>query len=126
MIPFIPSYFYFISIILQVICVVHCLRGGSEQIRIYLIVFLPGIGCLIYFFLEILPARRNINWQGGLDSLLVSPSGRIRRLENNLRFANTFNNRILLADAYKAVGRLDEAIELYSSFLAGAFTENEY
>ena len=126
MIPFIPSYFYFISIILQVICVVHCIRRGSEQKWIYLIVFLPGIGCLIYFFMEILPARRNINWQGGLDSLLVSSSARIKRLENNLRFANTFNNRILLADAYKAVGRMDEAIELYSTSLTGAFTENEY
>ena len=126
MIPFIPSYFYFISVALQAICVIHCLRRGAEQRWIYLIVFLPVVGCIAYFFTEILPARRNINFQGGLDTLFVSPAGRIKRLETNLRFADTFNNRILLADAYKAAGRIDEAIELYSTSLTGAFTENEY
>jgi hypothetical protein len=57
---------------------------------------------------------------------LLDPAGRIRRLENNLRFTDTFNNRVLLADAYLGVGRVDEAIELYTSSLTGAFTENDY
>ena len=126
MIPFIPSYYYYISIALQAICVIHCLRRGAEQKWIYLIVFLPVVGCIAYFYTEILPARRNVNWQGGLDFLFVSPAGRIKRLEANLRFTDTFNNRILLADAYRAAGRMDEAIELYSTSLTGAFSENEY
>src|ERR1700743_1736501 len=126
MLPFIPGYFYYISIVLQAICVIHCLRRGTQQKWIYLIVFLPLIGCIAYFFTEILPQRRNINWQGGLESLFVSPSGRIKRLEENLKFGNTFNNRILLADAYRMAGRVDEAIELYATSLTGAFTENEY
>jgi hypothetical protein len=57
---------------------------------------------------------------------MLNPTGRIRRLENNLRFADTFNNRVMLADAYLGVGRVDEAIELYTSSLTGAFTENDY
>ena len=126
MLPFIPGYYYYASLVLQAICVIHCLKKGNEQKWIWVIVFLPLIGCIAYFFTEIVPARRTTNWQAGLGSLLISPSGRIRRLETNLRFADTFNNRIMLADAYKAVGRMEEAIELYSTSLTGAFAENEY
>jgi len=126
MLPFLPGYFYYISIALQIICVIHCLRKGAEQRWIWLIVFLPYIGCIAYFFTEILPATQTGNLQTGLASLFISPAGRIRRLEENLRFADTFNNRILLADAYKTAGRTQEAIELYTSSLTGAFTENEY
>lgn len=63
--------------------------------------------------------------QAGLETIL-NPTGRIKRLESNLRFSDTFNNRVVLADAYLGIGRVDEAIELYTSSLTGAFTENDY
>jgi hypothetical protein len=50
----------------------------------------------------------------------------IRNLEENLKFSDTFNNRVMLADAYLAEGRKEKAIELYESSLNGAFEENEY
>ena len=55
-----------------------------------------------------------------------SPRPSIRKLEENLRFSDTFNNRVLLADAYLANGQKEKAIELYESSLTGAFEENEY
>ena len=126
MLPFIPGYFYYVSIALQIICVLHCIRKGTQQKWIWLIVFVPLIGSIAYFFTEILPGLRGGNWQGGFGSMLVSPAARTRRLEENLRFADTFNNRVLLANAYMLTGRTEEAIELYSSSLTGAFSENEY
>lgn len=123
--PFIPGYIYYISLALQAICVIHCMRRGTQQKWIWLIVFLPYIGCLVYFFSEILPARNLGNSQFDIGALL-NPAGRIKRLENNLRFSDTFNNRVMLADAYLATGRTNEAIELYRSSLTGAFTENEH
>ena len=125
MLSFLPPSLYLVSIILQAICVMHCLAKGSQQRWIWIIIFLPVIGCIIYFFTEIVSANQVRGWQSGVGSLLGSV-GRIGRLENNLRFADTFNNRVMLADAYLAVGRTDEAIELYTSSLTGAFTENEY
>jgi hypothetical protein len=120
-----PSYFYLISIALQAICVIHCIRKNNQQKWIYLIIFLPLIGCVVYFFSEIVTGRDLGNLQTGLGSML-NPTGRIRRLEDNLRFTDTFNNRVMLADAYLAVGRTDEAIGLYTSSLTGAFTGNDY
>lgn len=126
MFPGIPGYFYYISIVLQVICVLHCIRKGTQQKWIWLIVFVPYIGSFAYFFSEILPRRNMGDLQEGLGSLFISPAARIRRLEQNLQFANTFNNRVLLANAYMMAGRTEEAIELYSTSLTGAFSENEY
>jgi hypothetical protein len=126
MLPFLPSYFYFISIALQAICVIHCLRRHNEQRWIYLIIFLPMIGCLAYFFTEVVDLRRLRTPQPGSFSGLINPAGRIRKMENTLRFADTFNNRVMLADAYLFVGRTDEAIGLYTESLTGAFTENEH
>lgn len=125
MLRYFPSYFYVISIALQLICVIHCIRKSNQQRWIYLIIFLPLIGCIAYFFTEIVNKQDFGNIQSGLGTML-NPTGRVKRLENNLRFSDTFNNRVMLADAYLGIGRVDEAIELYTSSLTGAFTENDY
>lgn len=125
MLRFLPGYAYVISIALQIICVLHCIRHNNQQKWIYIIIFLPFVGCIVYFFSEIISARDLGDLQSGLGTL-INPTGRVRRLENNLRFTDTFNNRVMLADAYLNIGRVDEAIELYTASLTGAFAENDY
>ncbi|HTI94358.1 MAG TPA: PLDc N-terminal domain-containing protein [Puia sp.] len=125
MLSFLPPSMYLVSIVLQAICVIHCLAKGNQQKWIWVIIFLPFIGCVLYFFTEIVNARNARSLSSGLGGM-VNPLGRIKRLENNLLFTDTFNNRVMLADAYLAAGRTDEAIGLYTSSLTGAFTENEY
>ena len=44
-----------ISLGLLVVCVVHSIRTGNVFPWIYVMVFLPGIGPLIYFFVVIVP-----------------------------------------------------------------------
>ncbi|MEO5564039.1 MAG: hypothetical protein ABIR18_11405, partial [Chitinophagaceae bacterium] len=119
------GYFYIITIVLQVICVIHCIRKGKQNYWIWLIVFIPIIGCLVYFFTEILNSRDIRQVQSGMGDVL-NPGGRVKKLENNLRFSDTFNNRVELADAYLAAGQTPRAIDLYESSLTGNFTENEY
>jgi hypothetical protein len=122
---FFSSTFYIITIILQGICVFHCVRKGNQQNWIWLIVFLPLVGCLVYIFTEILTRNRIASVQSGLGEI-IRPSGSIRKLQENLRFSDTFNNRMALADAYLASDRTREAIDLYEDSLTGAFTENEH
>jgi len=117
--------FYYLSIVLQAICVYHCIRKGNQNKWIWIIVFLPFIGCLIYFFSEIVTSREISRVQSGLGEF-INPSGSIKKLEENLRFSDTFNNQIALADAYLAAGFTDKAIAIYESNLKGAFAENEH
>ena len=121
---FIENYYY-ISLILQAICVWHCLRKRNEQKWIWLIVFLPVIGCVIYFFSEIVTDKEVQRVGGGLGQTF-NPGGRIRKLEAQLKFADTFENRILLADALLATDQTGRAIELYEQSLKGVFAENEH
>ena len=122
---FFYNYYYYIVIGLQAICVIHCLRRGNPQKWLLLIIFLPVVGSLIYIFTEMFSGREVQQVQSGITSMF-NPTGRISKLEEGLRFADTFNNRIALADAYLAGGQTDKAISLYESSLTGAFTENEY
>ena len=117
--------FYTITIILQAICVYHCVRKGNQNKWIWIIVFLPMIGSLIYIFTEIFTRHDMRSVSAGVSEM-INPSGSIRKLEDNLRFTDTFNNRIALADAYLESGQTSKAIELYESSLEGNFEENEY
>ena len=124
MLPFFSTNFYYITGALQLICVIHCFRKGNQQKWIYIIVFVPLIGGIAYIITEMFTGRELQKVQSGLGSL-INPSGSIRKLEENLRFSDTFNNRIMLADAYLATGQTDKAVELYEYSYTGAFTENE-
>ncbi len=59
-------------------------------------------------------------------SAIVSPPGSMKKLEANLKFSDTFKNRIALADCCLAKGQTIRAIDLYESSLTGTFAENEY
>jgi hypothetical protein len=122
---FANNYFYFITIALQLICVVHCVRSGKQNNWVWIIVFLPIVGCLAYIYTEMVSGKDVSSVQSGVSNLF-NPGGRIKKLENNLRFSDTFNNKVALADAYLATGQTAKAIELYESSLTGNFVENEY
>ncbi|HRI22493.1 MAG TPA: PLDc N-terminal domain-containing protein [Panacibacter sp.] len=122
---FLSNNFYYITIILQVICVVHCLKKGKQTMWIWLIIFLPLIGCIAYIFMEMFKSSDLQKVQSGVGSVL-NPNGNITKLEEQLRFSDTFNNRVSLADAYLSADHVDKAIALYESSLTGAFTENEH
>jgi hypothetical protein len=117
------STFYIITVALQAICVIHCIRKGTQQNWIWLIVFLPLIGCIVYFFSEIFTGRQIHSVRSGVSEI-ISPSGSIKKLEEAVRFSDSFANRVALADAYFTSGQTTKAIEIYESGLTGAFAEN--
>ncbi|HRH49383.1 MAG TPA: PLDc N-terminal domain-containing protein [Panacibacter sp.] len=119
------SSYYYLIIVLQAICVIHCLRKGKNATWIFAIIFLPLIGCIAYIFTEMFKGGEIKQVQTGV-SAFINPSGNIKNLEQQLKFSDTFNNRVELADAYFANGDTDKAIELYESSLTGTFTENEH
>ena len=101
---FFNGYFYTFTIVLQAICVFHCIRKGKQTNWIWLIVFLPFVGSIAYIFTEIINSRDLNQVQSGVGSIL-NPTAPVRKLEENLRFSDTFNNRVALADAYLVTGK---------------------
>ncbi|WP_295667041.1 tetratricopeptide repeat protein [uncultured Mucilaginibacter sp.] len=121
--------YYYIIIGLQIFCGIHSYRRGTLNRWIFLIAFLPLIGSLYYLFSEVLSNKssfRAINKPAIDIGATINPGGRIKKLEEELQFTNTFANKVKLADAYLAAGQTDKAIDLYRSSLTGAFDENEH
>lgn len=117
--------FYYIIPALQAFCIVHSYRRGTFNNWYVVIIFIPFIGSLIYLYSEVLSNRR-FNKPNIDVGAVFNPGGKIKKLEDTLRFTDTFDNKIKLADAYLAAGETDKAVELYTSSLTGAFAENEY
>lgn len=115
------------QIILQVLCIWHVVRKGRDRMWIYIILFLPFFGAVAYLIAEILPALRsrslleNANQQIGN---IFIPSRRIQLLEEQIALADTYQNRMLLAEAYAAHQRYEEAIALFSKTLKGIYKDD--
>lgn len=116
---------YYIPLILQGICLIHSFRNGTQQKWLWIIVFLPVIGSLIYLYQEILSNRR-VRIKTPDISAVFDPGVKLKRLENEVKFTDTFANRIKLADAYLDAGYVDKVVEIYTTSLKGAFAENEH
>lgn len=65
------------------------------------------------------------NVSAGVSSIL-NPGGNVKKLERQLQFADTFQNRVQLADAYLGTGQVQKAVSLYEKSLTGNFSENEH
>jgi hypothetical protein len=115
--------YYYLVLILQAICVFHCMRKGNSQQWIWLIVFLPAIGCLIYLFTEIITKKDVGNVTNAIDTV-VRPTGRIKDLERNFDFSPSYENRLELAKAYSQNNRTDEALKLLEEGKQGVFAND--
>ncbi|MEJ0101027.1 MAG: hypothetical protein WDO19_00080 [Bacteroidota bacterium] len=71
---FANGYFYFFTIVLQAVCVIHCIRKGKQNNWIWIIVFLPVVGCLAYIFTEIFTGREIQHVQSGVGNVF-NPGG---------------------------------------------------
>jgi hypothetical protein len=121
--------YYYIIIGLQIFCGIHSYRRGTLNRWIFLIAFLPIIGSIIYLYSEVLSNKSNfrstIKPTINVGAVL-NPGGNIKKLEEELRFTDTFANKVKLADAYLAAHYTDKAIDLYKASLTGTFVENEH
>lgn len=110
----------------QVTCGLHVIRSGQERYWLYLIIALPGLGCLIYFLGIMLPdllgsrrGRRALNQLH--DS--IDPQRHLRALRDALDIRDTRETRIDLADELLRLGQPEEAATHYQMALRGIHSD---
>jgi hypothetical protein len=104
-----------------VACVVHAARSGRFWPWGYVVIFLPGFGAAAYFLFEILPEWRRAPTTRKARTQLVQaidPGRRYRALREELEFTDTIANRSDLAQECLALGKYDEALQLYEGIVA--------
>jgi hypothetical protein len=109
------------SILIQILCIVHVIKTGRNQMWIMAIGFMSIIGCAAYFIAEILPTlsqNRHVRTARAQVSSMVDPERELRQATNALDLADTAANHIAVADAFAALGRHFDALAHFRKALA--------
>ena len=112
------SWYYIAIIALQIVCAVHVLRRRSDTYWLWIILFMPVLGCIIYmvshaqsFFGSMrLPASITIPMVEALND---------KRIEKAFRTADTLANRIDFANVLINRGDYTQSLELLRPALTG-------
>jgi hypothetical protein len=114
-----------IELAAKVVCIVHVIRERRNLNWIWLILFFPIGGPLIYFIFEIWPDLRSGRGGRGFEFRPPqNPAKTIARLTEELEYASTVEKRVQLARAYAAAGRHGEAVETVRACLSGVFKDD--
>ncbi len=108
------------SVALQIICILHLMRTGRNQMWMWIIIIFSVLGCFAYFLIEVLPAHggnRYIRHAKAQVGSKLAPERELKRAKDALSLADTAANRISVADALADLGRYGEAIPLYRDVL---------
>jgi hypothetical protein len=116
-----------IAVIVQALLIIHVLKTGRDFRWVFLLVFLPGVGSLIYVVMEILPtltgglrARRAV----GRVGKLVDPGRSLRRYQLEYERSRNVDTATRLANELVREGRYDEAIKVCEESRAGVFADD--
>ena len=114
-------------VVVQVLFAIHAARTGRIQPWLYIIIFIPGIGCLLYAVLELGPdlmgGRTGRRVASGVVQA-VNPGRDYRALAREVEIAPTVLNRRNLAEECMRLGRGAEAAALLEACLTGMYADD--
>ncbi|WP_299337111.1 hypothetical protein [uncultured Psychroserpens sp.] len=116
---------YYLIIALQVYCVYHWYKNKNDYYWVFLIIFLPVIGCIVYLITQVYNKRDVDKMQEELTTI-INPTKKVRDLEKALEFSETFQNRVNLADAYYDIKDFNHAIKHYEDAIAKDFHNDKH
>ncbi len=115
---------FIISLLAQVLLIVHCIKTGRNTIWIWVLVLLPIGGAIAYLAVEVLPELfRSRTTQRAVRgvSRALDPGQELRRLENAMRISSDVATRQRYAEELLRQGRHADAIGIYRQTLSGLY-----
>jgi hypothetical protein len=113
-----------LSILIQAALIVHVIKTGRNQLWIWAIALLPGIGALAYVAAEVLPqlfgGRTARRAKSGVQRML-DPDRELRRASTEVEISGNVDARRRLAEELFERGQYDQAIDVYGGGLRGIF-----
>jgi hypothetical protein len=117
------SDYYYLILGLQGFCLYHAYKNNNTQKWMYLIIFIPVIGSIMYLY-DNFYSHKNIDNFGESMKRIVNTNYDVERLEKELHIANTISNKIALCDAYLNIGRYDDALVMCNESLQGGYAND--
>jgi hypothetical protein len=115
---------FIVSIVLQAILIIHCIKTGRNTIWIWAIALLSYAGIIAYVVVELLPdlfGSRTAQRAGRSMKKMLDPHADLRKYEHQARVGNNVANQQRLADELVRRERYDEAIAEYRKALTGLY-----
>lgn len=113
-----------VDLVLLGFCVWHAIRNGNVWPWIYILILLPGLGVLFYFFMEILPGLTRSRGAQKLKSgaaRAIDPNKDYRAAMRDVEMVGSVDAKRALAEQLMQRGQYADAVELYRSALTGQF-----
>jgi hypothetical protein len=107
---------FLLVIALQIACIVHVFRHGRNTAWVMAIAFLPMIGVVAYFIVEIMPnlsRDRRVRQVKANIADSIDPERRVRDARDAIEFSDTIANRMEYGDALMKRERYAPALEQY-------------
>ncbi len=111
---------YYLIVALQAFCIYHLYKNKNEYYWVFLIIFIPVVGSLIYLIVKVYNRRDADKIQQELTTI-INPTKRITDLAKKLEFSDTFQNKVNLADTYFEMGDFENAIHHYEEAISTSF-----
>ncbi|MEJ0035083.1 MAG: tetratricopeptide repeat protein [Gammaproteobacteria bacterium] len=116
--------FLVLSLIVQVLLIVHCIKTGRNTIWIWVLALLSYAGIIAYVAAELIPdllRSRTAQRAGRNVKKALDPTADLRRYENEARVGGNVASMQRYADELTRQGRYDEAIAQYRKALTGLY-----
>lgn len=116
-----------LSAVIQGLAILHVLRTGRDMRWIFLILFIPGLGALIYFLAEVLPSlNQSLTARRTLKRVqnVVDPSRGVRAALLEYERNPSIETASRYADELTKAGCHDEAIRICSDARTGLFEDD--
>lgn len=116
--------FFVLSIVIQVLLIIHCIKTGRNTIWIWVLALLSYVGVIAYVAVELIPdllRSRTAQRAGRSMKKALDPTADLRRYENEARIGGNVASLQRYADELARQGRHDEAIAQYRKALTGLY-----
>jgi len=116
--------FFILSIVVQVLLIVHCIKTGRNTIWIWVLALLSYAGIIAYIAAELLPellGSRTAKRAGRNVKKMLDPTADLRRYEDAARVGGNVASLQDYAKELTRQGRYDEAIAQYRKALTGLY-----
>ena len=121
------SLYGMLGLVLYAGCIIHAIRTGRINFWLFILIFIPGLGSILYLLFEVLPGLRHSHAArraaSGLGAAL-DPNRRLRESRANLEVVDTAENRRQLAEERMKRGQWAEAEALYRAALVGPLADD--
>ena len=115
---------YYLIIALKVYCFYHIYKNRNPYYWYFIIFFIPIVGCVIYLITQVYNKRDAEKITNEITHI-INPTKKVKDLEKQLQFSESYQNRVNLADAYLEIKDYNHAIPHYLEALEDS-SQNDF